>query len=319
MSIADLAVSSPGASPARRSLEAASPRYGEKAIKVFLAACAALSVAVTTAIVFSLVTPTIGFFQEISIREFLTGTRWAPAFADASFGVLPIVVGTLTVVVISMCVAIPIGLASAIYLAEYAPRRARKIIKPALEVLEGIPTVATGLFAFWFLRPLAEDALPFLGWRGPFSIGVAGVAVGLLIVPLVASISDDAMRSVPAALREGAYALGASKLRVSLTVVFPAAISGIVASFVLAMSRAIGETMVVLIAAGAGNPSINFDPTQSSQTMTAYIGGRATGDIAAGTVVYDTIFAVGTLLFCMTLAMNMFAIRMVRRFREVYE
>lgn len=319
MSIADLAVSSSGASPARRSLEAASPRYGEKAIKVFLAACAALSVAVTTAIVFSLVTPTIGFFQEISIREFLTGTRWAPAFADASFGVLPIVVGTLTVVVIAMCVAIPIGLASAIYLAEYAPRRARKIIKPALEVLEGIPTVATGLFAFWFLRPLAEDALPFLGWRGPFSIGVAGVAVGLLIVPLVASISDDAMRSVPAALREGAYALGASKLRVSLTVVFPAAISGIVASFVLAMSRAIGETMVVLIAAGAGNPSINFDPTQSSQTMTAYIGGRATGDIAAGTVVYDTIFAVGTLLFCMTLAMNMFAIRMVRRFREVYE
>jgi phosphate transport system permease protein len=186
-------------------------------------------------------------------------------------------------------------------------------------VLEGIPTVATGLFAFAFLRPLAEDLLPFLDWRGPFSIGVAGVAVGLLIVPLITSVSDDAMRSVPAGLREGAYALGASKLRVTVRVVFPAAVSGIVAAFVLGISRAIGETMVVLIAAGAGNPNLSFDPTKGIQTMTAYIGGRATGDIAQGTVVYDTIFAVGTMLFLMTLAMNMFAIRLVRRFREIYE
>lgn len=308
-----------GAARPRRPLEAPGPRYGEKAVKAFLAFCAGLSVAVTTAIVVSLLTPTVEFFRHVRIREFLLGTVWAPAFANASFGVWPIVVGTFMVVVFSLSVAIPIGLASAIYLAEYAPARVRRIVKPALEVLEGIPTVAIGLFAFWFLRPLAEKALPFLEWQGPFSIGVAGVAVGLLIVPLVASISDDAMRSVPASLREGAYALGAGKLKVSLRVVFPAALSGIVASIVLGTSRAIGETMVVLIAAGAGNPNLTFDPTKGVQTMTAYIGGRATGDIAHGTVVYDSIFAVGTLLFAMTLAMNMLAIRLVRRFREVYE
>jgi phosphate transport system permease protein len=233
--------------------------------------------------------------------------------------VLPIVVGTLMVVFFGLLVAIPVGLLSAIYLSEYAPPRVRKAVKPTLEVLYGIPTVAIGLFAFWFLRPLAEDVFPFLEWRGPFSIGVAGVAVGLMIVPLVASISDDAMRAVPGGLREGAYALGASKLKVSLRVVFPAAISGIVASIVLAASRAVGETMIVLIAAGAGNPNLSFDPTRGVQTMTAFIGGTATGDIATGTIQYDTIFAVGSLLFLMTLAMNLFAIRLVRRFREVYE
>jgi len=315
----DNAASGTGADRARRSLEAASPRYAEKVIKAFFFACAVLSVATTTAIVFALVTPTIGFFQDVSVGEFLTGTLWAPSFADASFGVLPIVVGTLIVVAFSLAVAIPIGLLSAIYLAEYAPARVRRVVKPALEVLYGIPTVAIGLFAFWLLRPLAEDALPFLDWRGPFSIGVAGVAVGLMIVPLVASISDDAMRSVPSGLREGAYALGASKLKVSLRVVFPAAISGIVASIVLAASRAVGETMVVLIAAGAGNPNLTWDPTKGVQTMTAYIGGTATGDIATGTIEYEAIFAVGTLLFVMTLAMNLVAIRLVRRFREVYE
>jgi phosphate transport system permease protein len=315
----DIAASSTGGDLSRRSLEASSPRYGEKAIKGFFFACAALSVATTTAIVFALLTPTVGFFQEVSIKEFLTGTLWAPSFSIPSFGVLPIVVGTLIVVVVSLLVAIPIGLLSAIYLAEYAPPRVRRVVKPALEILYGIPTVAIGLFAFWLLRPLAEDVLPFLSWRGPFSIGVAGVAVGLMIVPLVASISDDAMRSVPSGLREGAYALGASKLKVSLRVVFPAAISGIVASIVLAASRAVGETMVVLIAAGAGNPTLSFDPTKGVQTMTAYIGGTATGDIATGTIEYEAIFAVGALLFVMTLAMNLLAIRLVRRFREVYE
>ncbi|WP_249420612.1 phosphate ABC transporter permease subunit PstC [Rhabdothermincola salaria] len=313
-----MVVSGVGA-PQRRTLEATSPRYGEKIIKLLLLACAALSVAVTTAIVISLLLPAISFFQEVPVMEFLTGTQWAPSFATPSFGVLPIVVGTLMVVVIALSVAIPIGLASAIYMSEYAPHRVRKILKPVLEVLEGIPTVATGLFAFWFLRPLAEDLLPFLPWQGPFSIGVAGFAVGLLIVPLVASVSDDAMRSVPQGLRQGAYALGASKLKVSLRVVLPAAISGIIAAFVLGASRAIGETMVVLIAAGAGNPNLSFDPTQGIQTMTAFIGGRATGDIATGTLDYDTIFAVGLLLFLFTLGMNMLAIRMVHRFREVYE
>jgi phosphate transport system permease protein len=308
-----------GARAPRGPLGSARPRYGEKVVKVCLALCAALSVAVTTAIVISLVVPSASFFSEVSLGEFFGGTLWAPGFARPSFGVWPIVVGTLIVVVIALLVAVPIGLLSAIYLSEYAPARVRKVVKPALEVLEGIPTVAIGLFAFYFLRPLAEDVFPFLAWRGPFSIGVAGVAVGLLIVPLVASVAEDAMRSVPRSLREGAYALGAGKMRVCLVVVFPAAISGIIAAVVLATSRAIGETMVVLIAAGAGNPQINWDLSQSSQTITAYIAGTATGDIATGTVVYDTIFAVGTLLFVMTLAMNLLAIRLVRRFREVYE
>lgn len=319
MATPELAASSTGALVARRTLEAASPRYGERAIKAILAACAALSVLVTTAIVFSLLSPTIGFFQDISIVEFFTETTWAPAFANPVFGVWPIVVGTMMVVFFALIVAIPIGMACAVYLSEYASRRTRKIIKPVLEVFEGIPTVAIGIFALFFLTPLAKDVLPMLPWQGPFSIGVAGVAVGFLIIPLVSSVADDAMRAVPAGLREGAYALGASKFKVTVRVVLPAAISGIVAAIVLGASRAIGETMVVLIAAGAGNPNLSFDPTKGIQTMTAYIGGRATGDIATGTVVYDTIFAVGTLLFLMTLTMNMLAIRLVRRFREVYE
>ncbi len=302
-----------------RSLEAPSRRLGELAIKGLLGLCATVSVVVTTAIVISLVLPSLSFFGEVSILEFLTGTEWAPAFASPSFGVLPILIGTLSVVFFALLTGVPIGLASAIYLSEYASRRTRKTVKPVLEMLEGIPTVATGLFAFLFLVPLAQDTLPFLNWRGPFSYGVAGVAVGLIIVPLIASVTDDAMRSVPAGLREGAYALGASKLKVSARVILPAAISGVIAGIVLATSRAIGETMVVLLVAGAGNPNINLNPAQGAQTMTAYIGGTATGDIAQGTVVYNTIFAVGTLLFVMTLAMNVIAIRTVRRFREIYE
>jgi phosphate transport system permease protein len=307
------------AAPLRRSLQAPSPRYGEKLIKASLAACATLSVLVTTAIVISLLFPSIQFFKEISPREFFGGTTWAPAFANPSFGVWPIVVGTLIVVVVALCVAIPVGLASAIYLSEFAPTRVRSVIKPMLEVLEGIPTVATGLFAFYFLRPLAEDVLPFLTWNTQYSIGVAGVAVGLLIVPLIASVTDDALRAVPGGLREGAYAMGASRLTVTLRVIFPAALSGIIASIVLGASRAVGETMVVLIAAGAGRPDLSFSFTEPAQTMTAYIAGRATGDIAQGTVVYDTIFAVGALLFMATLMMNIVAIRLVRRFREVYD
>lgn len=302
----------------RRSLEATSPRYGEKAIKVLLGVAAAFSVAVTAGIVLSLLFGAIDFFEQVPVVDFLFGTDWAPSFADPEFGVVPIVVGTLNIVFWALIVAVPVGLSAAIYMSEYAPRRVRKTIKPMLEILEGIPTVAIGLFALYFLRPLAEDVFPFLSWRGPFSVGVAGVAVGLLIVPLVASVSDDAMRSVPQGLREGAYALGASKVRVAIRVVFPAAISGIVAAFVLAISRAIGETMVVLMAAGA-TPQLSIDPTESVQTMTAYIGQTSTGDIAIGTIDYYTIFAVGALLFVLTFLMNIFAIRLVRRFREVYE
>ena len=301
------------------SLRADSPRYGEKAIFAFLFFTAAVSVLTTTSIVIALFQPLPGFFQQISIVEFFTATEWSPGYARPQYGVAPIVVGTLIVVVTALIVAIPLGLLSAIYLSEYAPDPVRKTIKPALEILEGIPTVATGLFAFFWLRPFLEYLTPWLPWGGLFSTGVAGIAVGLIIVPLIASVADDAMRSVPRSLREGAYALGASKLRVALKVVVPAAFSGIVAAFVLGGSRAVGETMIVLLVAGAGSPSLNFNPFEGIQTMTAYIASRATGEIAVGSLVYDTIFAVGALLFLITLTMNMIAIRFVNKYREVYE
>ena len=302
-----------------RTLRSDNPRYGEKAIFAFLFFTAAVSVAVTTAIVLALFQPLPGFFAEISIVEFFTATEWSPGYAHPIYGVWPIVVGTMIVVVTALLVAIPLGLLSAIYLSEYAPNAVRKTIKPVLEILEVIPTVATGLFAFFWLRPFLEYMTPWLPWGGLFSTGVAGIAVGLIIVPLIASVADDAMRSVPRALREGAYALGASRLRVALQVVVPAAFSGIIAAFVLGASRAVGETMIVLLVAGAGSPTLNFNPFEGVQTMTAYIASRATGEIAVGSLVYDTIFAVGALLFLITLAMNMIAIRFVARFREVYE
>jgi phosphate transport system permease protein len=302
-----------------RSLRADNPRYGEKLIFAFLFFTAAVSVAVTTSIVLALFQPLPRFFSEISIVEFFTATEWSPGFLKPQYGVWPIVVGTLIVVVTALIVAIPIGLLSAIYLSEYAPDPVRKTVKPVLEILEGIPTVATGLFAFFWLRPFLEYMTPWLPWGGLFSTGVAGIAVGLIIIPLIASVADDAMRSVPRALREGAYALGAPKLRVALKVVVPAAFSGIIAAFVLGGSRAVGETMVVLLVAGAGSPGLNFNPFEGIQTMTAYIASRATGEIAVGSIVYDTIFAVGSLLFVITLTMNMIAIRFVARFREVYE
>jgi phosphate transport system permease protein len=226
--------------------------------------------------------------------------------------------GTLSTTLWGLLFAIPIGLCSAVYLSEYAKPSVRRVIKPILEILAGIPTVAFGVFAVTFLSPEIQDIVPSFVKTPPFAAGIAGLAIGLLIVPIIASISDDAMRSVPGGLREGAAALGATKLKVSTRVIFPAAISGIVASIVLATSRAVGETMVVLLAAGK-TPNLTFDPGASVQTMTAFIGTTATGDVATGTIAYDTIFAVGSLLFVMTLVLNLFAIRLVRRFREVYE
>jgi phosphate transport system permease protein len=308
----------PGAGSPPPALTAPSRRWGEKAIKGLLAFCALLSVLTTTAIVVSLLAPTIGFFGEVALPDFLFGTDWAPSFTPSSFGVLPLVVGTLSTSFYGMLVAVPVGLMSAIYLSEYAPPRVRKTIKPIIEVLAGIPTVAIGVFALIFLSPTLAEVFPFLVNIPPFSAGIAGLAIGLMIVPIIASISDDAMRAVPRSLREGAYGLGATKMKVAIRVVFPAAISGVVASIVLAASRAVGETMVVLLVAGS-SPNLTFDPGSSVQTMTAFIGTTATGDISPGTVKYDTIFAVGTLLFVMTLVMNMFAIRLVRKYREVYE
>ena len=305
--------------PPTRSLEPASPRYGEKAVKAFFAFCAVLSVVTTTAIVFSLLGPALGFFQEISPSDFFTKTEWAPA--QDLFGVLPLVVGTLNVVLWGMVFAVPIGLGAAIYLSEYASPRVRRTVKPVLEVLSGIPTVAIGFFGLSFVTPLLVDIWPgeFLGGPpGFYNALAAGLCIGLMIVPIISSISDDAMSSVPAGLREGAYALGASKMRVATRVVFPAALSGIVASIVLAVSRAVGETMIVLLVAG-NTPNMTLNPVENIQAMTAYIGVTATGDVATGTIEYDTVFAVGALLFAITLVMNLFSIRLVRKYREVYE
>jgi phosphate transport system permease protein len=301
-----------------RPLVAVRPRYGDRVIRGLLALCAVISVVTTTGIVISLLFPTLDFFKEVSVGNFFSTGDWAPLQADPSFGVLRVVVGTFSVTLWAMLFAVPIGLCCAIYLSEYATPRVRRVVKPVLEVLAGIPTVALGLFAVTFLSPEVGKLFPDFIKTPPFAAGIAGLAVALLVVPIIASISDDAMRSVPGGLREGAYALGATKLKVSTRVVFPAAISGIVASIVLAVSRAVGETMVVLLAAGK-TANLTLDPGQSVQTMTAFIGTTATGDVSTGSTAYDTIFAVGALLFVLTFVMNIFAIRLVRRFREVYE
>lgn len=294
------------------------PRYGERLIETFLALCAFASVITTVGIVLALAEPTIEFFSDVSPIDFFTGTDWAPLFARARFGVLPLVTGTLVVTAVAVVVCIPIGLGAAIFLSEYASPRARKVLKPMLEILAGIPTVVYGFFALTFVTPLLQD-IWFLGDPpGIFNALSAGLVMGIMIVPTVASLSEDAMNAVPKALREGAFGLGAPRMLVSLRVVVPAALSGIVAAFVLAISRAVGETMIVLIAAG-GRPNLSFNPTELMQTMTSFIGSAGLGDQATGTTGYKTIFAVGATLFVLTLIMNAISIRLVRRFREVYE
>ncbi len=312
----------PAGGPPRR-LQAPSKRYGEKAIHGALALCGILSVLTTTAIVISLVGPTIGFFELVPVGDFLFGTDWTPQFEPPSFGVLAIVVGTLNVTLWGMLFAIPIGLGSAIYLSEYASSRVRKTLKPVLEILAGIPTVAIGFFAVSFIlpeiiQPLWPDSLLGGAVGKPFMALAAGLGIGLMIVPIIASISEDAMSAVPHGLREGAYALGATKAKVAIRVVFPAALSGIVASIVLAISRALGETMIVVLAAGS-TPQLTFNPVEAIQAMTSYIATTATGDISTGSVDYKSVFAVGTVLFVMTLIMNVISIRLVRKYREVYD
>jgi phosphate transport system permease protein len=304
--------------PAERRLEVARPRYGELLIQGLLVLCALLSVATTVGIVVALAEPTIEFFGEVPIGDFYTGTEWSPLFADPKFGVLPLVTATLTTTFWALVVCIPFGLGSAIYLSEYAHDRTRRILKPILEVLAGIPTVVYGFFALTFLTPLLQD-IWFLGQEpGVFNALSAGLVMGVMILPTVASLSEDAMAAVPQGLRQGAFALGATKLKVSTRVVVPAALSGIVASFVLGISRAVGETMIVLIAAG-GTPNLTFSPTEAMQTMTAFIAAAGLGDQPTGSIGYQTLFAVGATLFVMTFVMNIFSIRLVRKYREVYE
>ena len=302
-----------GAQPLR--LRAEGRRWSEVVVKAVLGLCALVSVATTVGIVVALLEPSIEFFREIPIGEFFTSERWAPLFANPGYGIRPLVVGTLVVTFWACVVAMPFGLGSAIYLSEYARPRVRATLKPALEVLAGIPTVVYGFFALTFFTPLLED----LGLGvGTFNVLSAGLVMGVMLIPTVASISEDAMSAVPQDLRDGAYGLGASRLQVSTRIVVPAAVSGIVAAYVLGISRAIGETMIVLIAAGQ-LARITFNPLEQMSTMTAFIAATGTGDVPTGSIAYKTIFAVGLTLFCMTLVMNLIAIRFVRKYREIYE
>lgn len=297
-----------------------SARHGERAIVWILRACAALSIVTTVAIVYVLVQEAIPFFREIRILDFFTQTEWRPFVPPDSeqfrIGVLPLVNGTLLVTAIAMLVAVPLGLAAAMYLSEYAPKRIRRTLKPILEVLAGVPTVVLGFFALTFMTPLLRSIF------GPgtveiFNVASAGIVVGIMIIPTIASLAEDAMSAVPVALREAAYGLGATKRTVSLEVVFPAAVSGITAAIILGLSRAIGETMIVAIAAGA-MPNLTLNPFEGAQTMTGYIVQAVGGEAARGSVTYRSIFGIGLVLFAMTLALNLFAQRIVRRYREVY-
>lgn len=303
---------SPGGQPP---LTARSRRLGERTIIGALALAAGVSVLVTVGILVALLLPSIEFFAEISPAEFFGTATWAPLFEPPAFGVLPLIVGTLSTTLWACLVCLPLGLGTAIFLSEYAPARVRATVKPVLEVLAGIPTVVLGYFALTVLTPTLRS----LGWQVEiFNAFSAGIIIGILLLPTVASLSEDAMKAVPSALREGSFGLGANRFQVATRVVVPAATSGIIASFVLAVSRAIGETTIVLLAAGQ-LARTSFWPGDSVMTMTAFIAGTGSGDVPTGSIEYKTIFAVGLTLFAITLVLNIISIRLVRRFREVYE
>jgi phosphate transport system permease protein len=306
-----------GAVPGTPVLGTARRRWGEDLIKVVLFLAAAISVLTTVGILLSLLEGTIEFFSEVGVWEYLTGTEWSPLFSDPAFGVVPLLTGTLLVTGIALVVAIPLGLGAAVYLSEYATTRVRKTLKPVLEVLAGIPTIVFGFFALFFFTPQVLRALFGIEVQ-TFNALSAGIVMGFMVVPTIASISEDAMSAVPHSLREGAFGLGASKMQVVTRVVFPAALSGIMAAIVLGISRAIGETMIVLIAAGQV-PNLTADPRESVETMTTFIAATGKGDVPVGTIGYKTIFAVGTTLFALTLIMNAISIRFVRKYRQVYE
>ncbi|MBA3418824.1 MAG: phosphate ABC transporter permease subunit PstC [Geodermatophilaceae bacterium] len=317
--------SSSAREPGSHSLSASRPRYGERVVLGLLWLCAAISVVTTFGIIVVLFTEAVSLFgiPGVSAVEFFTGTVWRP-FTDPSsdqfkIGVLPLLNSTLLVTAIALLIAVPLGLATAIYLSEYARPRVRRIVKPFLELLAGVPTVVLGYFALTFMTPVLRavfgvEVVPI------FNAASAGIVVGILVVPTIASISEDSMSAVPRALREGAYGLGSARRHVALKVVFPAALSGIVASIILAFGRAVGETLIVSLSAGnlppADLPAV--DPFQQVQTMTAYITQAVGGESSRGSVTFQSIFAVGALLFVLTFLVNMVALRVVRRFREEY-
>jgi len=290
-------------------------RWGEEVIRALLFLATAISVLTTIGILVALLTESIPFFQEVGTK-FFTETEWSPLFSDPQFGIWPLLNGTFLITGIAILVAIPLGLGSAVYLSEYASPRVRKTVKPILEVLVGVPTVVFGYFALAFVTP---EILQALGIQvNIYNALSAGLVMGIMIVPTIASISEDAMRAVPGGLREGAYGMGATKRQVATRVVFPAAISGIVAACVLGVSRGVGETMIVLLAAGL-QPNLGINPTDGYATITTFMGSAADGDNPAGSIGYESIFACGLILFVLTLIMNMIAIRFVRKYREVYE
>ncbi|HVE92858.1 MAG TPA: phosphate ABC transporter permease subunit PstC [Actinomycetota bacterium] len=292
------------------------PRPGEKVIRALLAACGVMSILTTAGIVLTLAFEAFEFFREVPVWSFVTGTNWSALIEPKAYGVLPLVSGTLMIGVLSAIVGVPLGVSTAIYLREYASPRVRNRLKPTLEVLAGIPTVVLGYFALTFvtetvLRPLFGDRIDFYNGLS------AGLVVGIMIVPIIASVSEDAMAAVPRSLREGAFGLGASRMTTSLRVVLPAAMSGIAASVVLGLSRAVGETMIVAIAAGS-SPRLTANPLRSIQTLTGYIVQASLGDTPQTSLEYKGVFAVGLVLFLMTLALNVASIRLVRKFRQAY-
>jgi phosphate transport system permease protein len=287
----------------------------EQVIRAVLFLAAAIGVLTTAGILFSLASETVAFFQQVSFAQFFGDARWTPLFSSQRFGIWALISATLLTSFIALLIAIPLGLVSAIYLSEFAAPRTRDTIKPLLEILAGVPTVVYGFFALTFLTPLLQ---PFVPGLQTFNALSAGFIMGIMIVPLVSSLSEDALSSVPRSLREGAFALGATRFEAATQVVVPAALSGIVASVILALSRAVGETMVVAVAAGQ-TPNFTVDPRVAVETMTAYIVQVSLGDTPTGSLEYQTIFAVGSTLFVITFLLNIFSHWFVRRFREVYE
>ena len=304
-------------SPLRPRTTSAALRYRrarDRVVETVLLACGLVAVFTTVAIVFILVKESIAFFEHVTLWEFLTGTTWTPLFADGQFGILPLVAGTLTVTGVALLVAIPLGTLIAIYLSEYASHRLREAVKPVLELLGAVPTVVYGYFALLMVTPLLQKLIPDLPG---FNMLSAGLVIGLMIVPYVASVSEDAMRSVPRYMREGSYAMGATKLQTALRVVFPGALSGIAAAYILGISRAVGETMVVAIAAGM-QPTMTFDPREPAATITAYIVQVSLGDLPHESIGYQSIFAAGLVLMVITLVFNVIGFFLTRRFREAY-